>query len=40
MLDKLAFLEEKYEDLSEKISDPEIKLGAAHLLLYLILMCL
>ena len=24
MLDKLAFLEEKYEDLSEKISDPEI----------------
>ncbi|ABW20111.1 peptide chain release factor 1 [Alkaliphilus oremlandii] len=24
MLDKLAFLEEKYEDLSEKISEPEI----------------
>lgn len=24
MLDKLAFLEEKYEDLSQKISDPEI----------------
>lgn len=24
MLDKLAFLEEKYEDLSEKISDPEV----------------
>ncbi|MBU5676573.1 peptide chain release factor 1 [Alkaliphilus sp. MSJ-5] len=24
MLDKLAFLEEKYEDLSEKIGDPEI----------------
>jgi hypothetical protein len=24
MLEKLAFLEEKYEDLSRKIGDPEI----------------